>query len=76
MERENSTTQKQERHLKVYPKYFSRINSWRPAIFPEIRLCGKWLQEMGFQHGQTIKVKQEMNRITITVEEGGVADDA
>jgi len=46
------------------------------ASFPEIRLCGKWLQEMGFQHGQTIKVKQEMNRITITVEEGGVANDA
>lgn len=60
--------QRQERRLKVYPKYFERVNSWRPVIFPEIRLCGKWLQEMGFQYGQTIKVQQEMNKITITIE--------
>lgn len=57
-----------ERQLKVYYKHFSRVNSWPPVIFPEIRLCGKWLQDIGFEHGQTINVRQERNKITITVD--------
>lgn len=67
-EKQNSI--RKERRLKVYYKYFNRVNSWqRSVIFPEIRLCGKWLQDIGFEHGQTINVRQERNRITITVEE-------
>lgn len=75
MEQEKKFQQKQERHLKVYPKYFDRVNSWRPIIFPEIRLCGKWLQDIGFEHGQIIKVKQEKNKITITVDEENQTDE-
>ncbi len=57
-----------ERRLKVYYKYFHRVNSWqRLVMYPEIRLCGKWLQDIGFEHGQTINVRQERNKITITV---------
>ncbi|MGS2763704.1 SymE family type I addiction module toxin [Sinomicrobium sp. M5D2P9] len=44
-------------------------------IIPEIRLCGKWLQDIGFEHGQTIKVKQEKNKITITVDEKNQTDE-
>ncbi len=59
-----------ERQLKVYYKYFSRVNSWPPVIFPEIRLCGKWLQDLGFKNGQTINVRQEKNKIIITIDVG------
>lgn len=55
---------KQTRHLKVYPKYFQR--SYESVIFPEIRLCGKWVQESGFSCGQPVTVQYEPNRIIIT----------
>ncbi len=67
MKQEKESHLNKERQLKVYPKYFERVNSWCPIIFPEIRLCGKWLQDIGFEHGQTIKVQQEKNKITITI---------
>lgn len=50
---------RQVRRLKVYPKYVSR------TVFPEIRLCGKWLQETGFHDGQMIIVRHEKNKIVI-----------
>jgi len=58
----------QERYLKVYSKYVdSGGRPWPPIIRPEIRLCGKWLEDIGFESGQTIKVKQEQHKITITL---------
>ncbi len=54
------------KQLKVHSKYFSRVQ--RSVLFPEIRLCGKWLQDLGFNCGQEVHVKQEFNKITITVE--------
>jgi len=57
------------RALKVYPKYFDRVNTRPPVIFPEIRLCGKWLKDIGFDHDQMIKVRQEKHKIIITIEE-------
>lgn len=56
-----------ERQLKIYPKYFARTN--KDVILPEIRLCGKWLKESGFNSGQAVKVKYEMNKIVITIED-------
>lgn len=56
MEQEKKFQHKKDRHLKVYGKYADCVNSWRPNILPEIRLCGKWLKDIGFEHGQTIKV--------------------
>ncbi|MFH6957160.1 SymE family type I addiction module toxin [Flavobacterium aquidurense] len=38
----------------------------RYVIFPEIRLCGKWLKDIGFEYGQSITVIHEKNRIIIT----------
>lgn len=34
---------------------------------PEIRLCGKWLQEAGFECGDEVTVKCLGNKIEITL---------
>jgi len=53
-----------ERKLKIVPKYFPRV--WKDAVFPEIRLAGKWLQELGFQCGNFVVITQGESSITIT----------
>ncbi len=53
-----------ERKLKIVPKYFSR--RWQDAVFPEIRLAGKWLQDLGFKCGNFVVITQSENAITIT----------
>lgn len=53
-----------ERKLKIVPKYFTR--RWQDAVFPEIRLAGKWLQDMGFKCGNFVVITQGENSITIT----------
>lgn len=55
------------KQLKVLPKYFDRAYR-QTVIFPEIRLAGKWLQDIGFACGQHVTVLQEQNKITITIE--------
>ena len=64
---ENNNEQPGKRQLKIYPKYFSR--TYDSIIFPEIRLCGKWLQDSGFKCGEAVHVKYEKNKIVITVDE-------
>jgi toxic protein SymE len=51
------------RKLKVYSKY--RQCNGRPSIVPEIRLCGKWLTQLGFKHGDMIALKSENQKIII-----------
>ncbi|MFC0780180.1 SymE family type I addiction module toxin [Flavobacterium sp. HJSW_4] len=58
--------QSAKRQLKIHRKYISRSYS-RYVIFPEIRLCGKWLQEIGFNCGKSVTVEQEKNKIVITL---------
>lgn len=53
-----------ERKLKIVPKYFAR--RWQDAVFPEIRLAGKWLQDMGFKCGNFVVITRGENSITIT----------
>jgi toxic protein SymE len=64
--REKNNKKPGKRHLKVYPKYFQRA-SFKVVIFPEIRLVGKWVQDLGFNSGEIITVYQEKNKITITL---------
>ncbi|MBS7255853.1 SymE family type I addiction module toxin [Flavobacterium branchiicola] len=52
------------RRLKIHPKHVSRSYSY--VIFPEIRLCGKWLQDLGFKHGSFVTIEQLQNKIIIT----------
>jgi toxic protein SymE len=56
-----------KRRLKVTSKFFSR-NYSTPVIFPEIRLCGKWLQDIGFNCGEIVTVDQQENKIIISIE--------
>jgi hypothetical protein len=62
----------QRRRLKVYERIFLRSSmfgfSQRPVHNPEIRLCGKWLEESGFAVGSNIQVLHEHGRIVITIE--------
>lgn len=57
------TQKKKERQIKVYSQsgYYNADNQ-RPAIF----LQGKWLQELGFDIGDSIIVKCQNNKLTIT----------
>lgn len=34
------------RSLKIQPKY--RLNQWSTSVVPEIKLCGNWLEKLGF----------------------------
>lgn len=67
MEQEEIFQQPGHRQLKVYRKHLSR-SYHQYVIFPEIRLCGKWLQDMGFDCGQSVTVVHEKNKIIITVD--------
>ena len=67
MEQEEKFQGSGKRQLKVYEKYISR-SYHRYVVFPEIRLCGKWLQDMGFSGGQSITVRHKKNKIIITVD--------
>ncbi|MCD6065853.1 MAG: HSP20-like protein [Bacteroidetes bacterium] len=57
--------QNKERKLKILPKFFPR--RWKDVIFPEIRLAGKWLQDLGFKCGRHVVISQQDNTITITI---------
>lgn len=63
--------QLKKRQLKIQPKYMAR-SYHRYVIFPEIRLCGKWLQEIGFNHGKFVTVQHEENIIIITANEENI----
>lgn len=65
--KENENPLMNERQLKVYQKYIPRAY-YGHVIFPEIRLCGKWLRDMGFDCGQSVTVRHEKNKIIITVD--------
>jgi toxic protein SymE len=62
-------TMSKSRKLKIYAKYQSR--RWGGGVsIPEIRLEGKWLDELGFKKGQTVIIEQEQNKLTITLDNG------
>jgi toxic protein SymE len=42
------------RSLKIQPK--RRVNKYSQKDVPEIKLCGDWLKELGFQMGERVKV--------------------
>ncbi|MCF0065133.1 SymE family type I addiction module toxin [Dyadobacter chenwenxiniae] len=58
--------QTNQRQLKIYQKYQRRENT--PDVFlPEIRLCGKWLHDLGFACGEEVTVKYFENKLEITL---------
>jgi toxic protein SymE len=52
------------RKVRICNKYFGRAKGY--AIFPDIRLCGKWLMESGYRSGQYILIDHNEDRIIIT----------
>lgn len=56
---------KKIRKLKIYKKF--RYQRWQHTSVPEIRLEGKWLDKLGFKIGKEVSVKQEKNKLVITL---------
>ena len=55
------------RSLKIQPKY--RVNQWRDATAaPEIKLCGNWLEQLGFQCGKRVTVTTMKGILIITLQ--------
>ncbi|MFC5046033.1 SymE family type I addiction module toxin [Aquimarina hainanensis] len=67
MTQKKKITKKGERRLKVISKAFRRDYN-RYVTFPEIKLSGKWLKEIGFNCGQFVIVSHKKNKITITLQ--------
>lgn len=55
------------RRLKIQSKFVSR--AYDEIFAPEIKLCGKWLQESGFGLDKHVIIQQEKNKLTITLNE-------
>ncbi len=67
MEKENNFKKNGKRQLKVVSKVFPREYN-RYVIFPEIKLSGKWLKDLGFNCGRFVTVSHRKNKITITLQ--------
>jgi toxic protein SymE len=65
VEREKKFHTPKIRHLKVYYKYFDKYTPTRTYSFPEIRLSGKWLLELGFEPGDNITLEVKEGKIVI-----------
>jgi toxic protein SymE len=57
---------KDSRKLKIHTK--RKSGRYSATKIPVIRLEGKWLKKLGFNEGQMISVKQQQNRLTITIQ--------
>lgn len=56
---------KKYRQLKVLSKF--RARRWDDVFVPEIRLIGKWLEELGFEQGKKVTVEQKKDKLIITL---------
>ncbi|MCM4162452.1 hypothetical protein DHC50_02470 [Arenibacter sp. A80] len=74
LEKEKNTLPTGRRQLKIYQKFIPRCYQ-EHVIFPEIRLCGKWLREIGFECGRKVTVVHEKNKIVITVNDETQTDN-
>jgi toxic protein SymE len=55
------------RRLTVYTKF--RERTYDNTTVPEIRLEGRWLEKVGFNEGQRVKIEQEQGRLIITLDD-------
>lgn len=54
------------RSLKIQPK--TRFNKYSQKDVPEIKLCGAWLEQLGFQWGERVMVTSMPNLLIIRPE--------
>lgn len=55
------------RNLKIQPKY--RINRWSTSMVPEIKLCGNWLEKLGFNVDSRVTIHTSKELIIIRPQE-------
>lgn len=60
---------KNSRRLKIHKKYQRRAY-FRGITVPEIILRGKWLDKLGFKEGEMVTIKEEKNKLTISLDKG------
>jgi hypothetical protein len=61
-----TSTKPQTRQLTICNKYFARQGRYPGhVIFPSINLCGKWLQDLGFESGQAITIECRHRQLII-----------
>jgi toxic protein SymE len=55
------------RSLKIQPQI--RINRWTTSTVPEIKLCGNWLEKLGFIPEQRVNITTMNKLLIIRVDE-------
>ena len=60
-----------ERHIKIQEAERERPRSYRnryqpPTLYPWLKLSGHWLEQAGFEAGQSVRVQVEHGRLVIT----------
>lgn len=55
------------RSLKIQPKI--RINTWSETTVPEIKLCGNWLENLGFKADQRVTITTMDKLLIIRLDE-------
>lgn len=56
------------RKLKIHSK--QRPRTWDYITVPEIRLEGKWLNDLGFAEGRQVQIELRKNKLIITLNKG------
>jgi len=62
-DKKQSTRETGVRNLKIQPK--TRCNKYSQKDVPEIKLCGDWLQKLGFEYGDRVTVTTMQNLLII-----------
>ena len=66
-ERKNGSKKPKVRNLKIHPHI--RLNGWTSSTVPEIKLCGNWLEKLGFVPEQRVKITTMNKLLIIRVDE-------
>ena len=61
--RQDQLDRSKARSLKIQP--FIRISRWSRTTVPELTLCGKWLEDLGFKAESRVLVYTYKNRLVI-----------
>ena len=55
------------RSLKIQPRH--RFNRWSTTIVPELKLCGQWLEKLGFEIDSRVTIHASKEHIIIRPQE-------
>jgi Toxin SymE, type I toxin-antitoxin system len=61
------------RSLKIQPK--TRFNKYSQKDVPEIKLCGEWLQRLGFEYGDRVMITSLPDLLIIQPGKGTVTEE-